>query len=345
MTRMSFVAARYDEASQSVANLTFISCSPSYFKTTGNMVEQTDNGLSSRLLGFDEDHDLREEISRRTYPMRLFLEKEIHQIMTLDTTSKIEGNEFAKHVYRMSQQKSPLEPLKPEELVASVQKLYTTVYAVFAITYLFETLHPPMNTTGLHTVEEKRLFVVPVVAYIILSVLTATLLLNACLFWYAKQKSMLKEEPFGLLSYAGIMYKSEINTVMMDKIVEADRDPGRARESAQSMYDLDNVRWVYDESLGRVTFRGTLPMQNLGAYSGNATPSEADTHQATTRRSWALYSEQIMQYLKHCGKLSIDKCGTIVRYCAQNAGSGGRILRGWSTAKIGLLIDMIGRSR
>ncbi|KAF2473544.1 uncharacterized protein BDR25DRAFT_352040 [Lindgomyces ingoldianus] len=92
-----------------------------------------------------------------------------------------------------------------------------------------------------------------------------TAILNGCLFYSAREESMLKEEPFGLMSYAGILYKSDINLALMNEIVSAVHDPGRARETGKKMYNMDEVTWFYDKLVGRITFRGQLAMQKLNA--------------------------------------------------------------------------------
>ena len=121
-------------------------------------------------------------------------------------------------------------------------------------------------------VKEKRLFVVPVVAYVILGVLGVTALLNICLFYSAKQESMLREEPFSLISYAGILHKSEDIKAIMTNIVDRHRDPRRARETAKTMYRVEDTKWMYDTKSGKIIMtHGQLKMHQLSAAgeSGN----------------------------------------------------------------------------
>lgn len=272
-TRMSLLAARYDRASQTVQDFSFLSCNASYFSTAGYLMQRLEPGLSPRFLRFDEDAQQKMELGwQDLYVTRMFLEKEVHNLRYLDPTPTADGNEFSKYVYRMAQFENPKGPLEPKALVTAAQTLYETVYAVFASVYLFQLRDIPLNGTGVYMIEEKRLFVQPVVAYIILGVLGATAVLIACLFLYSRQRSMLKEEPFGLMSYAGILFQSNINTNIMREIVDNGYDPRTARESAKKMYHLDQVRWLYDEASGRITFRGPFPMQTFTTNNGSVVP-------------------------------------------------------------------------
>ncbi|OAL43751.1 hypothetical protein IQ07DRAFT_649835 [Pyrenochaeta sp. DS3sAY3a] len=263
-TRIGILAARYDRASETVQNLTVISCRPSYFVTSGELTQQSVAGSSRDVLRFDEDvHERKAQSISEIYAMKYFLEKDIHNMQYIYLGEDFGGNEFTRDILHLSQQRRPSEPLHPSVLLNATQNMYETVYAVFAGLYLFRALETPVNGTGIYTVLEKRLFVVPSIAYIILGVLGATALLNIGLFFAAKQESMLKEEPYSLISYAGLLYKTEIQTMLMEMIVSKDRDPGRARETAKKMWNLDKVNWLYSREKRRITFSGEVPLQTM----------------------------------------------------------------------------------
>ncbi|KAF1994384.1 hypothetical protein P154DRAFT_567385 [Amniculicola lignicola CBS 123094] len=274
-TRLSFLAARYDKPSQSIQNFTLLSCKPYYFMTSGTLVQRSESGKHPHLLYYHEDQGNRtEQPSNLIYAMRLYLEWRVNLLTYIDYTDPVDGNEFAKDVYKLAAQADPLEPLSPDPLVKAMGTLFETLYAVFASMYLFEDLVPPQNETAIYMVAEKRLLVVPVAAYIILGVLSVTAILNICLFRSSLEESMLKEEPFSLMSYAGILYKSEVNTTIMAKVVNNEPyDPGMARESAKRLYNLEdkNVTWLYDKATGIIKFKGSLQMQTVDV-NGKAVP-------------------------------------------------------------------------
>ncbi|KAF2473545.1 uncharacterized protein BDR25DRAFT_386341 [Lindgomyces ingoldianus] len=175
LTRLSVLAARYDKASQTIQTLSLLSCKTSYFVSSGELVASSGPGMGYSSLSFEEDRENRAELDwLQIYPLRNFLEKEVHNLRYFDGGETIDGNEFVKYVYRMAQQASPDEPMRPEALVNSTQILFETVYAVFASIYSFKDRNTPLNETGIYMIEEKRLFVVPVVAYVLLGVLGTT---------------------------------------------------------------------------------------------------------------------------------------------------------------------------
>ncbi|KAF2822827.1 hypothetical protein CC86DRAFT_422774 [Ophiobolus disseminans] len=279
-SRMSLVAARYDKASQLVQNFTLLSCKISYFTTTGEILQRSEPGRTPRLLGFHQHSVNRTELDwQDVVAARVFLEMEIHKLAYVDSGETIDGNEFSKNVYHMSQQSDPIEPLKAESLIVAMEKLLETVYAVFAGTYLFVQRDISLNETGVYMVTEKRLFVVPGVAHVILGVLGVITVLNAWLFQLARQRSILKEEPYGLLSYAGLIHGSDHITGLVKETMEMkeniEKDPRRARELGGKKYKLNDGghTWVYQD--GMVKRIGTFELtarESNQARAGNAGP-------------------------------------------------------------------------
>jgi len=91
------------------------------------------------------------------------------------------------------------------------------------------------------------------VGYIILTILSITAILNASIFYYAQEKSILKEEPYGLLSAAGILCNSDVNKGMMAEIVQKDNSSRRARETAQELYRMRDVKCFWHEDEEKIT--------------------------------------------------------------------------------------------
>ncbi|KAH8690408.1 hypothetical protein GQ44DRAFT_780446 [Phaeosphaeriaceae sp. PMI808] len=267
-SRVSVLAARYDKPSETVQNLTFISCKTSYFSTSGELVERSEPKLSPYLLYFNEYQKSRSELDLPEIgTVRTFLELEIHNFYYVDVGEEVDGNEFSRNIYHMAEKTSSNEPLTSEALVNATGNLFETVYAAFASRYLFKERKTRINGTGDYVIEEKRLFVQPVIAYVILGVLGVTALLNVRLFYSAKDKSILREEPFGILSYAGIVHNSEHIKKLVSDTAEGNDDPRRAREKAKEIYKLDGPKpkhtWEYNSKEGKIMFKGTLEMQSF----------------------------------------------------------------------------------
>ena len=145
-----------------------------------------------------------------------------------------------------------MEPLGSDALANATQLLLQMTYAIFAATKLFRPMSTLVNSSGTCMVEEKRLFVVDQIGYIILAVLFITMLLNILLFLYAQQKSILVEEPYSLLSAAGILHNSDLNSIM-EKIVHNGRTSRRARETAEKLYKQSDIRCFFDDTKEKIT--------------------------------------------------------------------------------------------
>ncbi|KAF2260343.1 hypothetical protein CC78DRAFT_473148 [Lojkania enalia] len=255
LSRISLMAAAYNKHSQEVQNFTLISCRTSYFNTSGRLKTMPKAGSKTPLIvEFIQDSSSRTHDQWDFGPVRTYFEMQVNSYGCFDTETRVTGNEIAKYIYRLSSQMNPMEPLSSGGLASATRRLLQSTYAIFAAATLFQPLDIPLTGYGTFTVEEKRLFVVEPVGYIILAVLSITAILNVWIFFYnARHKSILGEEPYGLLSAAGILYKSDVNTAMMKEIVSSDNGSRRARETAQQLYRLRDVKCRWHESEGRIT--------------------------------------------------------------------------------------------
>lgn len=294
-SRSSVLSARYNKATETVENFTLLSCKPTYFSTFGMLLEKSEPNMAPRLVRFTENSGAREELSyRNVSAMRYYLEQQIHNLRYFNPGQKVDGNEFVTDIYMLSQVSSDEDPLAPGALLNATETLFETVFAVFSSMYLFHDLDAPVNKSGTYVLSEKRLFVVPVVAYIILAVLGMNVVLNVFLFAASKDESMLKEEPYSLMSYAGLLHRSEINTALMSDILDKDGDPGRARETGKRIFKMDEVKWLYNKDAGRITFKGSLAMQTLNQASTQNT-SAAGRHLLDESRMRAMNLFEIVK--------------------------------------------------
>jgi hypothetical protein len=163
----------------------------------------------------------------------------------------MDANEFGRYAYKIANKINPVSPLHPDAMASAAQMLFTTTFAVFASTSLFKPASSPLNSTGIYSTDETRLIVVSPVAYVILGVLGTVALLNIFLFYYARQKSILYEEPVGLLSMAGILHKSDVNTMIENIVLEADFN-GKTTEVVLEEGKLDGQRYYFKESEKRI---------------------------------------------------------------------------------------------
>jgi len=79
---------------------------------------------------------------------------------------------------------------------------------------------------------------------------------------------MLYEEPVGILSISGILYKSDVNT-MAGILAEKPDFRGKTTEAAKNEYDLDRLKFEYDERERRIV---SLPPPGNDTTEGNFPP-------------------------------------------------------------------------
>ena len=132
----------------------------------------------------------------------------------------------------------------------AAQMLFATTFAVLASTVLFKPRTSPLNGTAVHSVEETRLIVVSPVAYIVLGVLSAIAILNIALFFYARQASMLHDEPVGLIGAAEILLNSDVIAMVHRLAQKTDLD-GKITKAVMEEDKLCRRHWYFKEK-GRV---------------------------------------------------------------------------------------------
>jgi hypothetical protein len=252
-SRFSILTARYTNASTGVTNFSLISCAPSYWITPGTLLTTTGtNSLRSFAPHPTNTSEFR--------PMAIwrFFEMQIQSSMCFDPVRNVESNEFGQDVYKMATKAYSASPLLPEGLIDVTQTLFSTTFAVFASTALFKPRPVPLNSTGIHMIQETRLIVVSPIAYIILGVLVVVVFLNVCLLFYARQESMLFEEPVGLLSFCGILYNSDVHT-MIGRLAEEPDFDGKTTETTIKKCGLERRLYRFDEGEKRIVCRTIEP--------------------------------------------------------------------------------------
>ena len=249
-SRFSIMTGLYMSESGSLTNFNLISCIPSYWVTPGTLVATLDSLSAPRLRSFTPYPSNTSEF--RLEDLWLFFETQILEPNCVEPASNMDANEFGRYVYKISSKINPVSPLHPEAMASAAQMLFTTTFAVFASTTLFKPASLPLNSTGIYSTDETRLIVVSPVAYVILGVLGTVALLNIFLFYYARQESILYEEPVGLLSMAGILHNSDVNTMIENIVLEADFNGKTTEAVLKKEGKLDEQRYYFKESEKRI---------------------------------------------------------------------------------------------
>ncbi|MCJ1249111.1 hypothetical protein MMC30_006334 [Trapelia coarctata] len=255
-SRFSILTAHHTGTSTEVTNFSLISCKPSYWIAPGTLVA-TAGSISAPSLKDFAPHPSNTSQFRPDALWRFF-EMGIQDPGCFDPLSNVASNEFGRYMYKIAYKKNPVSPLLPGAIIDAAQTLFTTTFAVFASTALFKPTSSPLDGTGVYSVEETRLIVVSPIAYIILGVLSVVAILNISLFFYTRQKSMLSEEPVGLLSIAWILHDSVVNTMVAD-LAKGSNFNGKTKEPAMRNDQKIPQHYYFDKNDG--TIRSSTPPQ------------------------------------------------------------------------------------
>ncbi|KEF53368.1 uncharacterized protein A1O9_10343 [Exophiala aquamarina CBS 119918] len=204
-SRFSFLAGRITQDEQ-LADFGLISCTTSYYNTTGSLTADwlQDPMTAPGIRDFRATSRSEWKADAIWFP----LEWGMQETGCYDPMEEIRSTEFPRQVYRIAKTRNSTSPLLPEVIIDAAQTLFPTMYAIFATSTLLQPTDEPMQQLATMSVQRTRLIVVPAVAYPVVSILCIVFGLTIALFFYAKQESILTEEPVGMLATAAILHKS-----------------------------------------------------------------------------------------------------------------------------------------
>ncbi|KAH8762927.1 hypothetical protein BGZ57DRAFT_768907 [Hyaloscypha finlandica] len=262
-SRLVFTAGTYSQDSPSLmANLSVISCIPGYAATPGALTIA--NGLSQRpeIVSFKRASP---EMTRPTL-WRVF-EQNLFNAVSFNPNTEWSTTDFGSVVLYYASSLNPSSYLATDNLILSIRTIFTSIYLTAVATEAFQVTQPPETTTAIATSAQSRLYIIPWVAYTIASIL---IICGACLIWtwhYTNNHpSILMEEPSGMLSYAGILHHSILNTVVADDVCSKDNYDGKFVKRAKE-------RWDFNEAVCSVAGdgpRALVQVENL-RLRGNVT--------------------------------------------------------------------------
>jgi hypothetical protein len=186
------------------SNFSFISCIPSYWVTPGSLNVINGVGQSPIINSFLQI-GTRYELP---FSGRSIFEWSLHMVVGFDIQSSVYTSDFGLHVFRLAMKANSTWPLQPEILANSTSILFTSIFATLSSTILLQQSDTPLNTTGISTTSTTRLLVVLPVACILIVLVAIIAVLTRFLYHKSLKKSILLEEPIGLLRYANILYGS-----------------------------------------------------------------------------------------------------------------------------------------
>jgi hypothetical protein len=136
----------------------------------------------------------------------------LHEELTFDPTNDVDTTDFGRLILYLAKQNNVISTLSSSVLLDSVSAIFSSVYAVMASTVLLRQAATPARSTGTIFSTVTRLIVVSWIAYTIIGVLLVVLCITLLILRYVhRHRSILHEEPAGLLAYAGILCESDVS--------------------------------------------------------------------------------------------------------------------------------------
>lgn len=256
-SRIGVLSGQYDASSPlQLSNFSVISCIPSYWTTPGNVTVSDESSNLGVVSAFTQQGNAS---SFRPLLWRPF-ENNLHEISVFDPTDTYQTDDFSRVVYTLSAKLNPSSPLNDTSLVNAFERVFTTVYAMTANTLLFQQAVAATNFQGILTVAVNRLYVVSPIAYTVVAAMFAILICNILLFMYAyKKKSILLEEPVGLLGHAALLDQSELLNIVHSARAK-DHSGGQLVKFMKKHYNLHDTKCYFD---GPTSLDGRLIVEGL----------------------------------------------------------------------------------
>lgn len=251
--RVGFYAAVYSATSPlKVANLSILSCVPSYWNTTCALTVSVQSKTPQQIISFTP----REDSTSFQPAFYTASERIVGDYTSFDPSNTFETNALGFSVYNYAKTKDSTSPMQPEIIKNAAEELWTTLYAGLATTQLFNPAQSPRTAQGILSAPVTRLYVITPVAYAVVGVLVAILLCNICLFVYAERHpSILREEPIGLLGNAELLYWSDVGR-FVEEFRKNHETEKNIRDCVKDDFTMKELKCWWDNEQGRIRIEG-----------------------------------------------------------------------------------------
>jgi hypothetical protein len=146
--------------------------------------------------------------------------------------------------------------MAPDAIRNATERVFTTLYAALATSELLAPAESATGGSGVLVEPVNRLFVARPIAYMIVAVLVLVLVSHVTLWMYAvRHRSVLGEEPVGLLGNAVLLERSDVSVVVR-RVRARCGEEGEVREGLKKGFDVKGAKCFWDEHEGRIRVEG-----------------------------------------------------------------------------------------
>jgi hypothetical protein len=255
--RLGMLAGTYSSSSRSkLTEFSVISCIPSYWHSTGPLTVSLNGAstLASNYIAFTERtstamqpafHDTFEfGLPEYTiYNAAAATNADALGFSILSAANTAAGNDAK-------------AAMATDSILNATELVFTTVYAALATSKLLTPTQRATKGSGVLSEPVNRLFMVHPIAYTIVVVLALVLASHVVLWIYAmRHRSVLSEEPIGLLGNAVLLERSDLSAVVGRVRKRCGKDEN-VREGLKKRFDVEEARCFWDEREGRIRVEG-----------------------------------------------------------------------------------------
>ena len=146
--------------------------------------------------------------------------------------------------------------MAPDAIQNATERVFTTLYAALATSELLAPAESATGGSGVLVEPVNRLFVARPIAYTIVVVLVLVLVSHVTLWMYTvRHRSVLGEEPVGLLGNAVLLERSDVSAVVR-RVRARCGEEGEVREGLKKGFDVKGAKCFWDEHEGRIRVEG-----------------------------------------------------------------------------------------
>lgn len=201
-----------DDSPGNLGNLIVVSCTPTYWNSTFSLTVSMD-------APGNEGPNLVSAVEESRAEIDLLVWSQIHRLLEFyqyyDPSSTFLADIFGKSVYKYALGLNPDAILVSRDVEEAMIMIYQTMFAGLALTALMQLRIPAATAPGQASVTVTRLYLDQTVVWVLVAILSAMLVGisgSGAVVWTTK--SILREEPKGLLCYARLLRGSDVMSVV-----------------------------------------------------------------------------------------------------------------------------------
>jgi hypothetical protein len=214
------------------SNFSAISCIPVYTSRRGTL--EVTLGITQNPVIRSFTPDMATGESKRPGFWHVF-ETVLSEVYTYDPTAGTSYTEMGRLVVNLAQVRNPENFLDSLVLETAAQQIFSSIWATLSVSNLFRASANASSVTGILSKSNTRLLVVPQVAYTIIAILCAIVLILIWVMYHVrKYPSILFEEPIGIVAQAGLLCDSDLYRDAVRLRSTVPNYNGRMRETMQN---------------------------------------------------------------------------------------------------------------